>query len=341
MVIFFLILKILLWTILVLFLLLITLLCILLFVPIRYKADGFKYKDDYSLSAAITWFLNAVNVTAVFSSEKIQADYRLLMIKKNILKVQRKQENTADNTVKKEENAEKKAKEIVSERPSEEFLDKDFANLEEGIKEKPKEDETLYENIEIKESPSDTKETTSVPTVQKTNTKKENKEAKNKGKAKKEEKKDKKSFDFDTAKENILNKISSFINKLKKFKENLSNKIYDIKAFDNSFGIKSLIVATFSLIKKIFIKIKPRKFKLHLDIGRGDAYDDGTLSGILAVIQPYLGEDVVISPDFEEKKLEGEFDIKGSFNLFSLAFPVVVAALTKPFFPVIKYILKK
>jgi len=65
---------------LVLFGLLVTLICLVLFVPICYRADG-SYHDDYSVQARVTWLLHFVSVrVSLGSNQKLRILVRILGI---------------------------------------------------------------------------------------------------------------------------------------------------------------------------------------------------------------------------------------------------------------------
>ncbi len=64
--------------------------------------------------------------------------------------------------------------------------------------------------------------------------------------------------------------------------------------------------------------LKPRKLQADIRFGFGDPYRTGQALAALSMIYPFVGEYMVIEPDFEEKLLEGELYVKGGMRLFHM-----------------------
>ncbi len=62
---------------------------------------------------------------------------------------------------------------------------------------------------------------------------------------------------------------------------------------------------------RILKGIRPKRVRVRLLFGTGSPDTTGYLYGAWCVLAAMLGGDVCLTPDFEEKRLEGEFDIAG------------------------------
>ncbi len=92
-------------------------------------------------------------------------------------------------------------------------------------------------------------------------------------------------------------------------------------------GIKKIITflrdeenkKTFRLVKEQLIKalkeIRPRKFKGYVSYGLEDPAATGKLLGVIAVAFGVIGKSISVVPDFENKKFDGDFFVKGRFRV--------------------------
>jgi len=71
-------------------------------------------------------------------------------------------------------------------------------------------------------------------------------------------------------------------------------------------------------LEKIFRSIRPRKLKADVIFGTGSPDTTGYAYGIYGMIMPKLGKQVVVTPDFNEKILEGQVDAAGYIMVFTL-----------------------
>lgn len=78
----------------------------------------------------------------------------------------------------------------------------------------------------------------------------------------------------------------------------------------------------FAKAKKTLLRlvrgIKPRKGLLKLRLGTDDPAKTGELCAFFGMIYPFIGNYVMIEPDFEQEIFEGDFYVKGHFNIFML-----------------------
>lgn len=71
---------------------------------------------------------------------------------------------------------------------------------------------------------------------------------------------------------------------------------------------------------KIFKSIRPRKIKGQLLIGTGSPDTTGYVMALYGMLSPYLGQNLTITPDFDDKIIEGHIFIKGHIIIATLAF---------------------
>ena len=74
---------------------------------------------------------------------------------------------------------------------------------------------------------------------------------------------------------------------------------------------KQLAAHAFFRARRILKDIRPRRIRVRLLFGTGSPDTTGYLYGAYSILSAPLGADVCGTPDFEEKRLEGEFDIAG------------------------------
>lgn len=76
---------------------------------------------------------------------------------------------------------------------------------------------------------------------------------------------------------------------------------------------------TLKLVKDQMIKaikeVRPGKFKGYIAYGTGDPALTGKLLGVIAVAFGVVGRSMSVVPDFERKKFDGDFFVKGRFRI--------------------------
>ncbi len=127
-------------------------------------------------------------------------------------------------------------------------------------------------------------------------------------------------------------KISALIGKIKKLKSSvrsLLDKISDWIHYleSETFGkAKSVILLR---LKKTLKHILPRKIRGRVEFGLDDPSVTGQILGIIAILYPTIPADLDITPDFEEKKFEGELDASGHIVLGYVLYQVLRLILNK------------
>lgn len=101
--------------------------------------------------------------------------------------------------------------------------------------------------------------------------------------------------------------IYNIYDKIKKIWENISYYI-ELLQEDNT---KQLAAHALFRAGKILKSIRPRRMKVQLVFGMDSPDTTGYLYGTYCILAATIGPGVQITPDFEKKRFEGEFDIAG------------------------------
>lgn len=266
---------------LVLLCLILALIFLVLFVPVRYRAEG-SYKDEQpDIRAKASWLLSILSVKVTYQKE-IDLKLCLFGISIPIEKLKKAKENVESEAASEINEA---AKEIVSE------------NQNETAK------ETVHETQSetIADTVTETKNETSEETV----TDAGNSDGE---KVPFPEK-------IKRAVLNLIEKIQSIIQKLKSLYANIEYYLNILKMPETA----ALASKAFELLKKILLHIMPKKLFAHCIIGTGDPAGTGQILAIQGILYPILEDKVVIVPDFDEKRTEVDFSLKGRIIIFTLA----------------------
>ena len=123
----------------------------------------------------------------------------------------------------------------------------------------------------------------------------------------------------------LTDKIKSIIKKTKRkiravirSKDKLKKKIDDIKMIINDEANKEMVRLLYSQLKALFKEIMPVKYKINIHYGCDDPYRTGELLMYISVFYGLSGINMNITPDFNEKILEGDIYIKGRVRICKL-----------------------
>lgn len=123
----------------------------------------------------------------------------------------------------------------------------------------------------------------------------------------------------------LTDKIKSIIKKTKRkiravirSKDKLKKKIDDIKMIINDEANKEMVRLLYSQLKALFKEIMPVKYKINIHYGCDDPYRTGQLLMYISVFYGLSGINMNITPDFNEKILEGDIYIKGRVRICRL-----------------------
>lgn len=114
--------------------------------------------------------------------------------------------------------------------------------------------------------------------------------------------------------EKIRNTISSIVQKIRRL---LHQK-------DELFGIlgkpetKRAIVFVWQKLKQLLRHILPRKIKGYIAYGADNPATTGQVIGVISVLYAKTGKLLELRPNFEEKQLEADVELKGRMQIFTL-----------------------
>lgn len=269
--------------------------CIILFVPVRYRATGY-YKGDYGIKGRITWLLHFISVGIIYDNDnplKIVVKILGIPVFNNLRshtktrKKKRNNDNADTDPIEAKNDTEEPEPyshpEIkISSIEDDSVLDKSGTNGEtldivtgSGI-----EHDDFYKEKKIKKG--------------------------------------------------ILDRIVSFIRKIIQFVNDIKYTFLHI--CDIIKNIKSNITYYCNVLQKeetklawqackkqllsIWHNLKPKKFNINLHIGMEDPANMGQILGVWGMFYPLHEGRIAIEPEFDHYVFEGDFDIQGRITVY-------------------------
>lgn len=291
------------------FLLLVLLLINLgLFVPIRYRADASCQNDIETLEAEfeLSWMWKLFFLTACWKKGK--ADMKIRIGWKYLFSEEKegKSEEKIEVPEEKEEN------DLQKEKEEQKFLKEQKESLP-----PEKTNRSLPEN-----------------NVQEQAEKRECHQEKTESGIDKEEE-EKESFTADRRKaggrkkkplwDRMKEKISEWIERCKSFwrkilamGRNFRGKKEQIESFLTDASHRRAFCSLKREVRRFLGHVSPKDVKIVGKIGLEDPYMTGQVLAVLGMLFPFLGENTVIVPDFENKVLEGSVHIEGKIHNFRM-----------------------
>jgi hypothetical protein len=135
-------------------------------------------------------------------------------------------------------------------------------------------------------------------------------------------------------KDKVVASIRNFIERIKIIFEsihNIKSKLDLILDFIRKEANKEGFKITFASIKKIVKHILPKEFKSKIRFGTGDPCSTGQALGALGMLYSIYGDNIQITPDFENKVLEGKHYARGRIRLITIIIIVIKLILDKRF----------
>lgn len=268
---------------------LVLLLCILFFVPLRYKAEGSVDGDIKSLSAKLKfhWFLHLLSGEVIYEKGELFWKVRILL---------KRMTGEAEDV---KEEAEEAVEDIT-----EEAVEEALPDVTENEKVKP-EISAKPENGS-KEKPE-----------KKFEEKKDGKTEENSSKSQTQEKQKKKSIW-----EKAYEKVISIYNKIKyTFKKICDNIKVFIERKDTCMDFltdevhKTAFVKVKNEVFRLLKHLTPKKLMYRVRFGCADPYMTGKILAYLSMLYPFIGNKGTITPEFEEEVYEGEVSVKGHIRV--------------------------
>lgn len=276
---------------LILLVVVLVLLAIVLFVPIRYKAEGILEDENKTAKATATWCCKIVRMKLDYNfPQKPLLSLKVFWIELlKEKKAKKKKEKTPKATKKKEESKKPKEKK----KPKKE-------------KYHPAINSALLEAAEAEEAAKTEKEKHSVVGVDKReNTNTEKNEA-----------------DSESGQNNNLtNKFEKIVFKIQSIYDKINKIINQINYYWEIFQEKEtqgLLKDAWTSIRKMLLSIKPREFLLNARIGFDSPDTTGKIYGYYCMMMPWITEDICLEPDFEEKAMDVKFFAKGKIRLITI-----------------------
>ena len=125
----------------------------------------------------------------------------------------------------------------------------------------------------------------------------------------------------------IKQKIKDFFKKLL----NIKHKVSLIISFIRNEVNKEAFRLTFSSFIRLIKHILPTKLKSRLVFGTGDPCSTGQALGVLSILYSFYGDNIEITPDFENKVLKGKHFAKGRIRIWTILIIVIKLLLDERF----------
>lgn len=264
--------------------------CALIFVPVRYEAEG-SYLEKIEGKFRFSWFLHFLSVQASYAGEKTA-----LIIKICGIPLRKKKKPETDKK-------QKKIRKDIKHKKLE---------LKKAKEEEQHQSQEQESNIDKKVENTNTKSTENEKILS-DDSHSEEELQENKTEHKKHEKEQHKE-----SKINFTQKIKQIIEKPKKKIETLKQLKEKIGSFFQENDIKSVLGLGKSQVLIAFKHFRPRKLVLNLHFGFEDPSMTGIVLGILCILYPFYKNTMNIKPNFENKVLEGDFYCKGRIRFFHM-----------------------
>lgn len=109
----------------------------------------------------------------------------------------------------------------------------------------------------------------------------------------------------------------------------------------NNEGTQKVIRSVFLRIRSILMHIRPSILKADLEVGTGDPASTANILAVNGMFYPLVGDKIHIKPDFDNKKLEGNFFIKGRVRLCIPLFHVLMIVCDRKTWKLIRKLKKE
>lgn len=283
--------------------LLLLVICLVLFVPIRYRLEGSKDLNDtkFLVTGKVTYLLHIVNAYVKYY-EKLEYALRLFIFKLISSDKKEKPEKPKRNR-RKTENP-KAEKEELKEQIEQADTESEFTNTEGLDFTFDRNEDELLESQEVDSQDENTGNESSDQKEEKTPL------------LEKIASFIEKALDFIL---DIPDKVEAAINKVNDIKENAD---YYIEAINDEKNKEAIALCVQSLLK-ILKSIRPRKIKGYIHIGKEDPYTMGKILSIYSMIYPLTHDKIKFESEFDEELLEGNLFIKGKVTVIVLVIAAV------------------
>lgn len=302
--------------------LLLAALLLVLFFPVSYRANGRKTADKMELSAGMNWLFGLVRVRCAYP-EPGTLTVKLLWFKLFQTKLPpdaKDKKDIEDKENKKDRSEQAASAEENAEEPGPDRESK--SGTEEKISGEPvdgrKQEAAEQEEISTEEA-SGQEETGP-------------EEAPEQGEAGSEETSEQEKTESEEPRGGFFEKfhkikytICSIYDKIKEIWKNIS---YYTALFQEE-NTRQLWAYVKLRIAKILRNIRPRHIRADILFGTGSPDTTGYVFGMYCMLSPFLGFEMLVTPDFERAVLEGRFAISGHITVFVLVVNIVRLMIDK------------
>lgn len=281
-----------------------------LFVPVRYRADG-SWREELTASAAITWLLHLVSIRIAYEKE--------LSVRVSVCGIRIKTGKKAEPTgsgqrtaaASAPESAAASAPEPASESESETAAKPDAGTIPGAMPETAPEAQAAG-GQENPKAP----DTAKAPEPGKDP----------------ESAQDKRRFSFDALKKRLSaawRKLQGSLRNIRGTAKRLYRQFIHYKAiWDREETRQAFHLASAQLCRTLR-HVLPRRINVRAAVGTGDPASTGQVLAVQGILYPWLGDKVQIVPDFEERRFEGEFHLKGQLRAGVVGFYALRLMLDK------------
>ncbi|MCR5214215.1 MAG: DUF2953 domain-containing protein [Eubacterium sp.] len=321
---------------------------LVLFLPISYRLSGVHNESETRVKASVSYMV----VKALGSFEKdVGLDYKVKILFFQILPKKEKKDDGSQTSEQYLSGESESFSNIENQDASSNVLDSNQSldHISENIISPQNSDDVLESHIDSDNNSdevslmSDLDELENDPQYIKELEKEEKIKRRKEKQEEKRRKKEEALAGEGQEKMDISDKIDNMMDKVEDGLNNLDKKIQDIlvkldhvlQLLDKDFAQRTLS-RVFKILKRLFGTIKPKKSKAYLHLGLGSSADTGDILGKISMFYPLWGRWLNIEPDFYNKVIEGDLDIKGRIYLFRIVGPAIRMVLTRDFWRTIK-----
>lgn len=273
-----------------------------LFVPVRYRADG-SWREELTASAAITWLLHLVSIRIAYEKE--------LSVRVSVCGIRIKTEKKAEPSGSGRHGTSASAPEPASASESEPAAKPDAGTIPGAMPETAPEAQAAG-GQENPKAP----DTAKAPEPGKDP----------------EVSKDKQRFSFDALKKRLAaawRKLQGSLRNIRGTAKRLYRQFIYYKAiWDREETQQAFHLASAQLCRTLR-HVLPRRINVRAAVGTGDPASTGQVLAVQGILYPWLGDKVQIVPDFEERRFEGEFHLKGQLRAGVVGFYALRLMLDK------------
>jgi hypothetical protein len=284
--------------------LILCLVLVILLCPVRYECVG-TFREEKKASAKITWLFSAFHIPVSWDGEGLHISLKIFGMDWNERK-KKKAEKAKGKSRKKRRKAKKTGRKATQDRKKvqekkitePEISDEDFT--------KP---DTDKQNVPQEAKEQHTKEQQA----------KTQKPAGDNFEKPKEEKKERIFSKINGKLTDSMEKVQSLREKISKLNQQ-KNQIMDFLDEKEAQKAKSQV---FGIGKKALHHILPYRLNASIRFGMEEPDKTGQILAVSSFFYGRYGDHLSLEPDFENKVLEGEFDLKGKIRLLNCVYYVI------------------